>query len=148
MNLILEKTSQVTFFTNMREVIEALGIKCSDYDWYVSDVETNGYPFEEGWHSGEELESRLEWDDIQFIWAVFSAFPKGVRAEVRQTPYVEGNSFYWDGSEPRPQLEGANFEIACWDSSATILIGLKSKLAKAFKTTFSDAVELRQAVRQ
>src|SRR5690606_31758162 len=120
MNLILEKTSQVTFFTNMREVLEALGIKCSDYDWYVSDVETNGYPFEEGWHSGEELESHIAGGNIQFIWAVFSAFPRGIRTEVNEVPYVEGNPDYWDGSDPRPQLEGANFEIACWDSSATI----------------------------
>lgn len=148
MNLILEKTSQVTFFTNMREVLEALGIKCSDYDWYVSDVETNGYPFEEGWHSGEELESHIVGGNIQFIWAVFSAFPRGIRTEVHEVPYVEGNPDYWDGSDPRPQLEGANFEIACWDSSATILIGLNSKLANAFKSKFSDAVELRQAARQ
>lgn len=132
----------------MREVLEALGIKCSDYDWYVSDVETNGYQFEEGWHSGEELEPHIIGGDIQFIWAVFSAFPKGIRTEVRGAPYVEGNPDYWDGSDTRPQLDGADFEIACWDSSATILIGLNFKLAKAFKSTFSDAVELRQAARQ
>lgn len=129
----------------MREVLAALDIRCSDYDWYVSDVETNGYSFEEGWHSGEELESHIVGADIQFIWAVFSAFPKGVRTKVYKAPYVEGNPDYWDGSDPRPQLEGANFEIACWDSSGTILIGLNSKLANAFRSTFSDAVELKQA---
>ncbi len=48
MNLILEQTDQVRFFTNMREVIAALGISCSDYDWYVSDIETNGFQFPEG----------------------------------------------------------------------------------------------------
>lgn len=148
MNLILERTNQVRFFTNMLEVLSALGIRGADYDWYVSDVETNGYPFEEGWCSGEELESKIAADNIQFIWAVFSAFPRGVRVDVNGAPYVEGNPKYWDGTDPGPQLSGANFEIACWDSSATILIGLTSELAESFKSTYSDAVSLSLAARQ
>ena len=112
MNVILERTGQVRFFTNMSEVMAALRINCSDYDWFVSDVETNGYPITEGWHAGGDLESLIAGDDIQFIWAVFSAFPLGVRVDVRDSPYVDGNPRYWDGSEPGPQLDGATFEIA------------------------------------
>ncbi|MEP4545287.1 MAG: hypothetical protein ABJ000_03850 [Saccharospirillum sp.] len=148
MNLILERTDQVSFFTSMREVIAALGISCSDYDWYVSDVETNGYPITEGWHAGDELESLIAGDDIQFIWGVFSAFPGGVRVDVGDSPYVDGNPMYWDGSKPGPQLDGASFEIACWDSSATILIGLDPELAENFRSTFSDTVELQSAARK
>ena len=107
MNLILERTDQVCFFTNMREVIAALGISCSDYDWYVSDIETNGFQFAEGWYPGSELELQITSDDIQFIWAVFSAFPEGVRVDVKEAPFVDGNPHYWDGSEPGPQLNGA-----------------------------------------
>jgi hypothetical protein len=94
MNLILERTDQVRFFTNMREVIAALGISCSDYDWYVSDIETNGFQFAEGWYSGSELELQITSDDIQFIWAVFSAFPKGERVDVKEVPFVDGNPHY------------------------------------------------------
>ena len=148
MNLILERTDQVRFFTNMREVIAALGISCSDYDWYVSDIETNGFQFAEGWYSGGELESQIASDDIQFIWAVFNAFPKGVRVEVREAPFVDGNPHYWNGSEPRPQLDGASFEIACWDSSATILVGLDAEKAGSYRSTFSDAVDLKSAARK
>ncbi len=147
MNLILEKTNQVKFFTNMLEVMRALAIRCTDYDWYVSDVETNGYDLQEGWHSGEELESALVGKNVQFIWAVFSAFQKGVRVAVKEDPYVDGNPHYWDGSDPVPQLDGAIFEIACWDSSATILIGLNSELAANFQSAYSDALDLRLAAR-
>lgn len=148
MNLILERTDQVRFFTNMREVIAALGISCSDYDWYVSDIETNGFQFAEGWYSGGELELRIASDDIQFIWAVFSAFPKGMRVDVRDAPFVDGNPHYWDGSEPGPQLEEAIFEIACWDSSATILVGLDAEKVRSYRSNFSDAVDLKFAARK
>ncbi|WP_022958820.1 hypothetical protein [Spongiibacter tropicus] len=148
MNLILERTDQVRFFTNIREVIAALGISCSDYDWYLSDIETNGFQFAEGWYSGSELELLITSDDIQFSWAVFSAFPKGMRADVRDAPFVDGNSNYWDVSELVPQLGGASFEIACWDSSATILIGLDAEKAERYRSTFSDAVDLKSAARK
>ena len=147
MNLILEKTKQVKFFTNMREVFVALDIGCSDYDWYVSDLETNGYPVAEGWHSGEELEITINQNDIQFIWAVFSAFPRGMRTEVKDQPYVYDNPTYWNGSEPTPQLKGAAFEIVCWDSSATILIGIQPKLANNFMAAYSDTTNLSEAAR-
>jgi hypothetical protein len=44
MNLILEKTDRIRWFTNMREVLDAANIAPRDYDWYVSDVETNWTP--------------------------------------------------------------------------------------------------------
>lgn len=148
MNLILERSDQVRFFTNMREVMVALGIRSSDYDWYVSDVETNGFQFDEGWHYGSELELQIASEDIQFIWAVFSAFPKGERPTVGEAPYVDGNPHYWDGSELEPQLDGASFEIACWDSSATILVGLDEEKARSYRSTFPGAVDLKSIARK
>lgn len=109
MNLILEKTNQVKFFTNMNKVFLGLRILCRDYDWYVSDIETNGYFVEEGWYSGLELEEKITGNDVQFIWAVFSAVPKSTRFEVTESPFVDGNPDYWNGSNPRPQLSGGRF---------------------------------------
>lgn len=43
MNLILERTDQVRFYTDMRLVFAALGISAAEYDWFISDVETNYY---------------------------------------------------------------------------------------------------------
>jgi hypothetical protein len=147
MNLILEKTDGVKYFTNMREVFSALRIRCSDFDWYVSDIETNGFPFEEGWHRGSDLASIINNNDIQFIWAVFSAVPKGLRPEVIEPPCIDGNPNYWNGSNPKPQLASALFEIACWDSSATILVGVDFKMAANFQTTYPDTIELSRAAR-
>ncbi|WP_020409575.1 hypothetical protein [Hahella ganghwensis] len=143
MNLILEKTDQVEFYTFMEQVFTALKIACEEFDWYLSDIETNGYNIPEGWISGKELRRILEGNEIQFIWSVFSAFKVGTRFEVAEDPVVHDNPTYWDGSNPAPQLSGAVFEVASWDSSATILIGLDQNLAQNYRAAFSDAKELR-----
>jgi hypothetical protein len=102
MNLILEKTDQVSFFTNMKEIFAAAEIAPQDYDWYVSDMETNftpeGLDVGDQWMRGEELACLIHKQEIQFIWAVFSAVPKGSRPAVSEPPYVDGNPDYWNGN--------------------------------------------------
>ncbi len=148
MNLILENTDQVKFFTNMKDVFLALGDICLDYDWYVSDIETNGYlESEDTWFTGEELFSLITKNDIQFIWAMFSAFEKGQRIEINESPYIYDNPDYWNGSDIKPQLNHAKFEIACWDSSATILVGLDQSMASKFIKAYSDTVDLVSVAR-
>lgn len=149
MNLILEKTDQVRWYTNMREVLEAANIAPQDYDWYVSDIETNwtppGFSPVDQWFSGDELASFLHKHEVQFIDAVFSAVPRGFRSTPSPAPYVYDNPSYWNGEEPGPQLDGALFEIACWDSSGTILINLPDEAARAFVARFTDARPLATA---
>lgn len=151
MNLILEKTDQVPYFTNMRLVFRALGISAANYDWYVSDIETNYYGSDfsskDQWLSGEALHEFLERNEVQFIWAVFSAVPKGFRSSFQNSPFIEGNPSYWSGKELSPQLDGALFEIACWDSSATILVGLPPEAEASFIKIYSDARSLVSAAR-
>ncbi len=146
MNLILEKTDQVCFFTNMKDVFDAGGISPQDFDWYISDIETNctpeGFSPADQWMRGQELETLIKEYEIQFIWAVFSAFPIGFRKEVSTVPYVEDNPDYWIGKDLVPQLEGALFEIACWDSSATILINLPKQAECSFIATYPDTQPL------
>lgn len=149
MNLILEKTDQVRWFTNMREVLDAANIAPQDYDWYVSDMETNwippGFSPADQWFAGEELASFLHEHDVQFIWAVFSAVPKGFRSSPSFSPYVEGNPTYWSGEASKPQLDGALFEIACWDSSGIILINLPEEAARSFAARYTDTRPLATA---
>ncbi|MCE3606214.1 hypothetical protein LXA47_21770 [Massilia sp. P8910] len=151
MNLILERTEQVLFFTNMREVLAAASIVAQDYDWYISDIETNftpsGFSAEDQWMCGEALACLLREPDVQFIWAVFSAVPKGFRSSVTAAPYVDGNPDYWNGTHLIPQLNGALFEIACWDSSATILVNLPMHAQRSFITKFSDTQPLTSSRR-
>lgn len=149
MNLILEKTDQVRWHTNMRDVLEAANIAPQDYDWYVSDIETNwwppGFSPENQWFSGSALAAFLSTYEVQFIWAVFSATPKGFRSTPATAPYVYDNPQYWNGTEPGPQLEGALFEIACWDSSGTILINLPVPAIHSFTTRYKDVKPLATA---
>jgi hypothetical protein len=88
--------------------------------------------------SGDDLASFLRDYEVQFDWAVFSAVPKGFRSTPPSSPCADGNPAYWNGTEPGPQLAGALFEIACWDSSATILISLPEQAALSFRTRFTD----------
>lgn len=151
MNLILEKTNQVRYFTNMQEVFDAAGIEARQYDWFVSDIEINytpeGFSLGDQWMTRDELAQLVCDNDLQFIWAVFSAVPIGNRPSVVDAPYCEGNPNYWNGTDPGPQLDGAVFEIACWDSSATILIGLPEHARRAFVLKYSDTRPLVHAVR-
>lgn len=149
MNLILEKTNQVDWFTNMREVLDAANIAPQDYDWYVSNIETNwtppGFSPVDEWFAGESLASFLSEHEVQFIWAVFSAVPKGFRSSLSSAPYVEDNPRYWNGEETGPQLDGALFEIACWDSSGTILVNLPEEAARSFVAKYPDTRPLATA---
>ncbi|MGQ5522941.1 hypothetical protein ACUHMQ_06725 [Chitinimonas sp. PSY-7] len=150
MNLILENTDQVAYFTDMRSVISALGVSAAEYDWHLSDLETNysreAFPLEDRWIQGEILQQLLVQHDIQFIWGVFSAVPKGFRASVQHAPNADGNPYFWSGEEVKPQLEGALFEIVCWDSSATILIGISEDAGAAFIRTYSDTRPLSRSL--
>lgn len=130
----------------MKDVFAAAGIVVQDYDWYLSDIETNftpdGLTSRDQWVRGEELASIIEAHEIQFMWGVFSAVPKGLRPIIATAPYVDGNPDYWHGKKLAPQLDGALFEIACWNSSATILIKLPEKAQRAFIATYPDASPL------
>lgn len=80
--------------------------------------------------------------DVQFIWGVFSAFPRGTRFDVPAPPAADGNSNLWYPPEVQPQLEGASFEIVCWDSSATVLVGGSPKQAERFLVAYPEAKPL------
>ncbi|MDR7150374.1 hypothetical protein J2W49_002332 [Hydrogenophaga palleronii] len=151
MNLILEKTDQVTYFTNMRLVFEAMGISPGEFDWYISDIEVNrhpeGFSDEDQWMDGPVLDQLLKRVEVQFIWAVFSAVPRSFRSVVTSSPYSEGNPTFWNGEPVKPQLPGALFEIVSWDSSATLLIGIPEDAGQRFAQSYSDTRPLAEAAR-
>jgi len=83
--------------------------------------------------------------DVQFIWAVFSALPKGFRPIVKDSPHADGNSSYWRRELIQPQLAEAEFEIVCWDSSATILIGVPDEAIINFSRLYPDVKPLQSS---
>jgi hypothetical protein len=151
LNIILEGAGHVQFFTDMQETLGALGMSASDYDWFVSDIETNRgkdvFSQEDRWIAGSELQSLLQASPIQFIYAVFSAFPNGYRRIIDVPPCVYDNAAYWGGQTISTQLPDALFEIACWDSRATILIGLPDTAIDSFRHSHPGAKRL-EAVRR
>lgn len=146
MNLILEKSDQVDWFTDMAATFSAMGVDPRAYDWYVSDIETNApVPLlGEGdtWVTGDALATALLGAPIQFVWAVFSAFLPGVRVEVLSAPRADGNARFWRPPEAVPQLPGACFEVVCWDSSATLLVGVSQEQAASFLRAWPGAKPL------
>ena len=130
MNFIQENTSEVQFYTSMNDVARWLEISLKDYDWHFSDV-TGGWPelADPSWVRGDEMASKLKENDHQFIWSVISAFPKGTLPFMSDKPFADGNTEFWEG-KPEKQLKDSLFEIVCWDSSATLFIGLPDDLAR------------------
>jgi hypothetical protein len=132
MNLVQENTELVNYHTNLLDVESWLEIKIEDYSWHLSDIEI--FPRWEGltdpcWIKGTDLSTYLLQLNRQFIWAVLSAFPIETEPFLSEIPYAEGNSSLWAGA-PSKQLASALFEIVCWDSSATLFIGLPQNLEK------------------
>jgi hypothetical protein len=139
MNLVLESPAPVPYFTDMRKTLDDAGIEPGNLNWYISDLETNLYVPELGngdvWIQGSALAEVLETPGLQFIWAVFSAFPADEGGkEVDSPPLADGNGRYGRPPEAVPQLQGARFELVCWDSSATVLIGLSEEQATRYRT--------------
>ena len=117
------------------------------YDWLVSDIDCNWYP-DERLPYGEDpllLDGATLWNilsrsNIQFIWAVFSALPRGVRPIFEDPPYADGNRDLWVGFRSRSLLNLT--EIICWDSGSTLIIGAPDSLVNDFCSHFTDAMDL------
>ncbi|MDN3612585.1 hypothetical protein ACODM8_18775 [Vibrio ostreicida] len=128
MNYIQENTSKVRFYTSMNDVARWLEIDLEDYDWHISDIEGAWPELDDpSWVRGEALSSKLQEYDYQFVWSVISAFPKNTEPFTTDEPFADGNQGFWQG-EPEKQLKNSLFEIVCWDSSATLFIGLSDVL--------------------
>ncbi len=145
MNLILKNSTYVDYYTQLGNLLEV--IPELDSCWYlISNLEVNISKDERLRHStvvlsGEELASITRAEDVQFIWAVFSAFrerPEGMPAEL---PFADGNANFWRGS-PRPQLPDAIFEMVCFDSSCTLFIGIDAGFAARLRSVYPDIGDL------
>lgn len=143
MNLLLESPASVPYFTAVAGTLRDLGIDARDFDWFLSDAETNRHDDHDaltGWWTGEEMTALLAPAGLQFIWGVFSAFTPGTRMDVTDPPCADGNASYWRGGQSlRPALPGALFELVCWDSEATLLIGLDERQAQHYVNAHPDA---------
>lgn len=143
MNLILEKSAFIDFYTDLSPIFEAVP-ELESFTYFLSEVDVCGPAPEIILTSivipGEHLKQLVCNRQIQFIWGVFSAFdhPPAISLEL---PYADGNPDFWRGN-PRPQLPGALFEIVCWDGSATLFIGINEIMATKLARRFPDIQDL------
>lgn len=123
-----------------------------DHRWLWSDVDiTSQLPVPQNVHDRYLIEGDTLFEftrgQPQFIWSVLSALPADYDIDPTQlpeesVPYADGNAQLWTGS-PRPQYSDALFEIVCWDSSATLLIGVDNfRILEAFGTAYPGSVDL------
>ncbi|GLT16835.1 hypothetical protein GCM10007938_06120 [Vibrio zhanjiangensis] len=128
MNYIQINAKEAAFYTSLRDVAKWLEIDLRDYDWHISDIEGAWYELDDpSWISGKDLAAKIKEFDYQFVWAVISAFPIGTEPFTTNIPYADGNPTFWEG-EPQKQISNSLFEIVCWDSSATLFIGMQNDL--------------------
>lgn len=95
------------------------------------------------WISGPELFRFVEEGPL-FGWSVLSAIPAEREPHAKAldvSPYADGNPNLWTG-KPEPQHPDADFEIVCWDSSCTLVIGANDVVAAAFRSAYPDALDL------
>lgn len=148
MNYIQENAPEVVFYTSMNDVARWLEIDLKSYDWHISDIEGAWPELDDpSWVRGETLSEKLKAFDCQFVWSVISAFPKGTEPFTTDKPFADGNPEFWVG-KPEKQLQYSLFEIVCWDSSATLFIGLPYALGKKLVANAPNIKDLNKENRR
>ncbi|WP_146576744.1 hypothetical protein [Neorhodopirellula pilleata] len=148
MNLIFEKAPHVRWYSDLKPFVTALASRLDEFVWRFDAVEgafpPQGQEDDDFWILSGNAFADLVEDHPQFTWAVVSALAKhcsGDEINALCVPYADGNPTFWTGS-PRPQHPFAEFEIVCWDGSATLLIGADESIAAAFQTAYPEAIDL------
>lgn len=141
-------------FTFLSDIFKSIGNVQRDYNWLISDFEC--YPcskeysdFLSGnwcWMTGTELTEMVSYYDFQWIWGVFSGFPKNVtKHEVLQynLPIANGNQRIWK-NPISIQHPLAVIEMIAWDSSAAVFISKNDNLVAKLSATHLPTEDLEQ----
>lgn len=149
MNLIFENVPRVKWYSDLQPFVAALANRVGDYVWRFDAVDCNvalpGDEHEDGYWilNGDDF-TGLVTVHPQFVWAVVSAIPKNTpdnEVAASCTPFADGNPAFWMGT-PRPQHPFAQFELVCWDASATLLVGADDNIAAAFNAAYPESIDL------
>ena len=163
LNSILVDSSEVEYYTYLGPIFEAIQNKQNDYNWLITELNTNWIPdnflnyfdqytiYEGYWDpenryliSGTQLTKLIKDHKIQFIWGVLSGFNKSEKIDINSldvVPFADGNTAFWEVgvSVQHPKAE---IEIICWDSTLTLLISKDQSIVKNFKEYFKEARDL------
>ena len=117
-NLIVENSEYVKHYTYLDEDFSTIP-ELRKLNWLITDLELNKVEDPRLLRDpvvidGVSLTEILQKTKMQFIWAVLSGYPQKSIEVPEDLPYADGNPNFWTGS-PKPQAEGAQVEIVCWD---------------------------------
>lgn len=111
------------------------------YNWLITNIEC--YPSDEEiieildneycWIEGKDLLQILDKEEFQWIWGVFSAFPKEIELEEvlkYDYPYADGYKGFWK-NPITVQHPLAVSEIVAWDGSIILVIAKKNEVVNA-----------------
>ncbi|MFC4994829.1 hypothetical protein [Rubritalea tangerina] len=145
MNLLLENSTFVEYYTYLDELFRAIP-ELQEYNYLLSDLDVTNWPLEQSSISisGSELFETITSSKVQFIWGVLSAF-KGEVCIPSDLPYADGNPRLWQHNR-KVQCPGAEFEIVCWDSGATLFIGADEELASKLMKLYPDIQRLDSTI--
>lgn len=140
------------YFTPMDKVLTPFLEDVKQYNWLITDCECNWYPDKRigndsyDWLSGEELIDIITKHDIQFIWAVFSAFPCDIPLEEvlkYDLPYADGFRGFWK-NPVNIQHPMASIEIVPWDSGLVLFMSRDVQLVERFEHFFPESEDLEE----
>jgi len=152
MNWIIDKTDKMECHTLLSELTTPLQSYLKAYKWLFSDLDflTNKLPnlpinFDKDYFllTAKDFQQIAD-ADVQIIWGALLAVPNDqeIYIDEQNLPFVEGNDNIWTNGNI--QLENAEIEIDCFDSSYTIVKFKSEEMSKVFKEYFSEAIELEK----
>lgn len=145
MNLILSNSEYVKYYTFIDQLFDQIPL-FQDYLYFISDLK-DIYCKDERLQrnnffiNGKELFEVASSNNTQFVWAVLSALKRKPEYPIKHPPYADENPCFWTRN-PKPQIPDACFEIVCFDSSATLFIGVDDYLGNEIKIKYPDIKDL------
>ena len=147
---ILDKGEK--YYTHLSKVFKAIGNQQTKFNWLITACEC--YPKTKSieelflrdycWLSGTELTKLVDFEDIQWIWAVLSGFNKDIPlAKILEypLPYADGYGGFWK-NPLSIQHPLASIEIVPWDSSLTLMISEEKGIVECFMKSFPLSEDL------
>lgn len=123
------------------------------YNWLITNIEC--YPSDEEiarkladeycWIEGKDLFQLLNKEDFQWIWGVFSAFPKNIELKEilkHNSPYADGYKGFWTNPITL-QHPLAVTEITAWDGLTILVITKNNEIVNTLieKHAFAQDLE-------
>ena len=142
------------YFTYLKNIFVSIGNVQKEYNWLITGHECYPQNMEYAkklsgeycWITGDELTNMVENENFQWIWGIFSAFPKNIsQQEVLKSelPYADGYAGLWK-NPVSIQHPLAEMEIVAWDSSMTVIISKNDDVIEKLKESRPWAEDLEK----